>query len=329
MNRKKTEFILGVEGGGTALSGCLLRGDGVMVAYAQAEPVIYAQVRGGISEPILQLLRRLQQQAQLPPQTVDYAGVCSTGIGRAADRKIVTEALTAVGLARHLTVDSDAMSALTGAFAGDPGIIVGAGTGSFAFARTENGELVRVGGWGYLLGDEGSGYALARNAVNAALQDWDGRGVATSLRRVFERHFEVESIELIISKIYQPGFDRGHMAKLAPLVFAEAEAGDAVAQRLVAETGFALGRHAAAALARLTTQSTIPLALLGGLFRRQDMLLPSFWQALGEAKERLRLVDPRFPPVIGGALLALLQAGHTLDEPFLSRLDQSRRRFKI
>ncbi|NUM68877.1 hypothetical protein HUU39_27020 [candidate division KSB1 bacterium] len=161
MSPSKAEFILGIEGGGTALSGCLLRGDGVMVAYAQAEPVVYAQVRGGISEPILQLLRRLQQQAQVPPQTVDYAGVCSTGIGRAADRKIVTEALAAAGLARHLTVDSDAMSALTGAFAGSPGIIVGAGTGSFAFARAENGELVRVGGWGI-------GTAAARPRVSAA-----------------------------------------------------------------------------------------------------------------------------------------------------------------
>ncbi|MDZ7269868.1 MAG: hypothetical protein ONB48_21505 [candidate division KSB1 bacterium] len=323
------EFILGIEGGGTALSGCLLRGDGVILACAQAEPVIYAQVRGGISQPILQLLRRLQQQAQLPPQPVDFAGVCSTGIGRATDRQIVSEALAAVNLARHLTVDSDAMSALTGAFAGAPGIIVAAGTGSFAFARTGEGQFVRVGGWGYLLGDEGSGFALARNAINAALQDWDGRGEATSLRRVFERHFEVESIELSISKIYQPGFDRGHMAKLAPLVFAEAEAGDAVAQRLIAETGFALGLHARAALARFHTQQTIPLALLGGLFHRRELLLPSFWQALGAAQARLRLVEPRFPPVIGGALLALLQAGRTLDETFLGRLEQSRRHFNI
>jgi N-acetylglucosamine kinase-like BadF-type ATPase len=222
----------------------------------------------------------------------------------------------------HVTVDGDFMSAITGAFAGGPGIIVSAGTGSFAFGRTESGQHVRVGGWGYLVGDEGSGFALARQAVNAALQDWDGRGEPTALRGVFERHFQVESIELIIGKIYQPGFDRGHMAKLAPLVFAAAENGDAVAQRLIAQTGFELGRHALAVLKKFESRQKISLVLLGGLFRRRDMLLPAFWQALECEKDRLQLAEPRFPPVIGAALLAVLQAGHVLNEAFLANLEK-------
>lgn len=315
--------ILGVDGGGTALSGCLIRGDGEILATRQAAPVIYAQVRGAIAQPISQLLATLQHDANVATGPVDFAGVCSTGVGRPADREIVSSALRTANLAKHITVDSDAVSALTGAFAGGPGIIVNAGTGSFAFARTDAGNLVRIGGWGYLIGDEGSGFALARNAINTALQDWDGRGEKTALRKIFEQHFQVESIELSISKIYQPDFDRGRMAKLAPLVFEAAANGDAVAQRLLAKTGFALGRHVQAALEKFEQQQSIPLVLLGGLFRRRDMLLPSFWQALDNEKERVQIVEARFPPVIGAALLALVQAGNAIDEDFLKRLEKS------
>ncbi len=315
--------ILGVDGGGTALSGCLIRGDGELLANRQAAPVIYAQVRGAIAQPISQLLAALQRDANVTPGPVDFAGVCSTGVGRPADRELVGAALNAAHLAKHISVDSDAVSALTGAFAGGPGIIVNAGTGSFAFARTEAGTLVRIGGWGYLIGDEGSGFALARNGINAALQDWDGRGEKTALRKIFEHHFEVESIELSISKIYQPDFDRGRMAKLAPLVFEAAANGDAVAQRLLAETGFALGNHVRAALQKFERQQSIPLVLLGGLFRRREMLLPSFWQALGNQKERVQIVEARFPPVIGAALLALQQAGTAIEEDFLKKLEAS------
>ena len=323
MNVKRESLILGIDGGGTKMTGCLLNGEGRILAYREQPPAIYAKLQGQIVQPIQQLLLKLFEDAGVTNRSVAIAGICSTGIGRPRDREIVTQALNAARIAEHVVVDSDAAGALAGAFAGGPGIIVNAGTGSFAVARTDSGELVRVGGWGYLIGDEGSGFALARNALNAALQDWDGRGEKTALRSMFEKHFGVESIDLAISQIYAPDFDRGQMARLSPLIFGAAEQGDSVAARLIRETGFELGRHVMAAVHRFGSAKRIALSLMGNLFRRETELLPSFWEALGKESSRIDVVQPRFEAVIGAALLALLSFGDELDDVFLKALESS------
>jgi N-acetylglucosamine kinase len=323
-----TPGVFGVDGGGTKMTGCLLGADGELLALGQAPAASYPKLRDEIAMPLLQFLRVLQRQAQLPETEIALAGVCSTGVGRERDRRLLTEALQRAHLAQKILVESDFMGALTGAFAGGPGIVVIAGTGAVAYARTPSGKSVRVGGWGYLLGDEGSGYHLVRQALNAALQNWDGRGEPTTLRSAFERHFGVAGIELILGQIYDATFDRGQMAALAPLVFAAADHGDRVAQRLIAETGYELGRLAQAALKSFEAAEPAELALLGGLFHRAESLLPSFWQALHEEKNRLRLIQPRFAAAIGAALLALQRNGFELLPAFWAKLESSYEAFR-
>ncbi len=316
-------YILGIDSGGTEMRGGLLRGDGVLLARQTVPSANYNKLRGEIAKSVVALAQLLCEQAKLSREDIALAGFCATGVGRPADRQLVTEVLQQARLAKQVVVESDALAALTGAFAGGPGIIVSAGTGAIAHARTHEGKIVRVGGWGYLLGDEGSGYHLAKQALNAALKDWDGRGEPTQLRTMFEKHFGVTSIELIITHVYDPTFDRGRVAELAPLVFAAAEEGDLIAKLLVAQTGSALGKLVRAAVKKFDAGMSIPIALLGKLFRRADMLLPAFWNALQEEHGRLHIVAPRFEPVIGAALLALQTAGHAFEESFLENLERT------
>lgn len=316
------DLIWGVDSGGTGLKGCLIDRHGELLAALVAPPANYASLRQDVVRPLDKLLRALQQTAAVAEAPAALAGICSTGVGRPADRELVRDAVLRARLAIHVVVESDAMAALTGAFAGAPGIIVIAGTGAVAYTRTANNAIVRVGGWGYLLGDEGSGYALARNAVNAALQDWDGRGATTVLRRLLEQHFDLPSIELIIDHIYSPGFDRGRMAQLVPLVFAAADAGDSVAQQLVQQTGTALGTLASTAARQFDAGAQVSVALIGGLFKRGDLLLPAFWQEAEKSERRLTIVTPRYPPEIGAAIFAMQSAGLVLDEDFFARLSE-------
>lgn len=323
MNAARALYFIGIDSGGTEMRGCLLRDDGIVLAHRTAPAANFNKLRGKIAPFVLDLATQLCEAVRVSREHVALAGFCATGVGRPADRKLLAEILLHARLAKQVVVESDALAALTGAFAGGPGIIVSAGTGAIAHARTHAGAIVRVGGWGYLLGDEGSGYYLAKQALNAALQDWDGRGEPTRLRASFEKHFGVTSIELIITQIYDPAFDRGRMAELAPMVFAAADEGDRVAQRLVEETGSALGRLVGAAVQRFETQDIIPLALLGKLFRRADALLPAFWKAVGDEQKRLRLRESRFAPMIGAALLALQTANQKIEREFLDNLTHS------
>lgn len=322
MSIERVKYIIGIDSGGTEMRGCLLRDDGTMLAHRTVPAANFNQLRGKIAPYILDLATQLCETARVRRERVAFAGFCGTGVGRPADRQLLTEILLRARLAKQVIVESDALAALTGAFAGEPGIIVSAGTGAIAHARTHEGRIVRVGGWGYLLGDEGSGYYLAKQALNAALQDWDGRGEPTKLRAIFEKHFSVTSIELIITQIYDPAFDRGQVAQLAPLVFDAADEGDHVAQGLIEETGRALACLVGAALKKFETQDVVPLALVGKLFRRADALLPAFWNAVNDGQKRLRLCEPRFAPMIGAALLAVETIDQKIEKDFLENLAQ-------
>lgn len=318
MNQK---LFLGFDGGGTNLRGCLLDGTGEVLAVASHLPAPFPKLKEKIGEPVAALALDLQARAALSTASATAAAFCSTGVGRPADQEIVERALREKKLAEKIIVESDAMAALTAAFGGGAGIIVIAGSGVIGFGRASDGKIIRVGGWGYLLGDEGSGFALAQAALIAALKDFDGRGPRTELRPMFEKHFNVTSIELIISKIYSSDFDRGKFAELAPLVFGAADKGDAVAKEIVRQSGRELGNLAAAASKRGTWNLPIPLALIGNLFRRRELLLPGFWEVLDE--KEIVLIEPRFEPVVGAALLAMMAAGISLTEDFLMNVDRS------
>ncbi len=315
-------YLLGIDSGGTEMRGCLLRNDGVVLARAVVPAANFNKLRGEIAPTVLALAELLCHKAQVARAEIALAGFCGTGVGRPADRQLLTDVLQQAQLAQKIVVESDALAALTGAFAGGPGIIVSAGTGAIAHGRTHEGKIVRVGGWGYLIGDEGSGYYLAKQALNAALKAWDGRGESTQLRAVFEKHFGVTSIELAVTQIYDPAFDRGRIAELAPLVFAAADEGDLVAKLLVTQTGSELGKLVLAAVKKFEANVAIPIALLGKLFRRAEVLLPAFWKALEEEQSHLQIVAPRFEPVIGAALLALQASGHVIEKSFLENLSQ-------
>lgn len=315
------KYFLGFDGGGTHLRGCLLDANGNVLASVSHPPASFPKLKEKIGEPVAALTSELQTRAGLAGATISAAGFCSTGVGRPADRAIVERALNEKKIAQKIVAESDALAALTGAFGGGPGIIVIAGTGVICFGRASNGEIIRVGGWGYLLGDEGSGFFVAQAALIAALKDWDGRGIPTTLRAIFEKHFNVASIELIISQIYSLDFDRGKFAELAPLVFAAADHGDAAAQQIIKNAGRGHGHLIRAALQRGLWSTPVPLAFIGNLFRRRDVLLPGLWEIVPE--KDFALIAPRFEPVIGAALLAMMAAGISLTEELLKNLKSS------
>ncbi len=121
---------------------------------------------------------------------------------------------------------------LFGAFADEVGIVLIAGTGSIALGQDRQGHTARAGGWGYLIGDEGSGYDLGRRAIRAAAKAADGRGLQTSLLPALLAHWELEHPMQIIDEVYRER-DKGTIAGCAGLVFDAADAWDPVASRLV------------------------------------------------------------------------------------------------
>ena len=121
-----------------------------------------------------------------------------------------------------------------------------------------------MGGWGFRLGDEGSGYAVAIAALTAAARYADHRGGATSLLECFMDHFSVSEPRDMISHVYAPQFDRRAVADLAPLVISRAESGDQVAADILEQAARSLAQMVQSVRASLSLPVELPLAVTGG-----------------------------------------------------------------
>jgi N-acetylmuramic acid 6-phosphate etherase len=188
------------------------------------------------------------------------------GAGRTEDQAIVQEWAAGVRLAARVEVTADATLLLSAGTPEEWGVALVAGTGSMAFARDRDGRTARAGGWGYVMGDEGSGYALVVAALQAVARAEDGRGPVTNLRERFLEHLKLARPQDLIGVVYGGGLDRTALAALAPIVLDAALAADAVAVDVVEEAVRQLAGLVAAAAHQLGLErGRFPLAIAGGV----------------------------------------------------------------
>jgi N-acetylglucosamine kinase-like BadF-type ATPase len=321
MNR----YVIGVDGGGTKTEFVLLDYSGNVIGRAKGDSTNY-QVVGDkkLREELLKGFNTLISITNVASNKVEHIFLGLAGAGRERDRKEIIDLFSDSEFDKKVAVDSDAMVALAGAFGTGIGIIIIAGTGAICFGKNSEGKIVRSGGWGFLLGDEGSGYFIGREAIISALKDMDGRGEKTKLRSRIEKHFNLDSIDQIIPQIYQNQIDRVAIADLALVVFEQANQGDAVAEEIIRRTGKELGILAKAVAQHLNFESDeIKVALIGSIFKQKEMLINEISKELYEISWNVEISDPMFEPQYGAALMALQKSGIKIDEILLKNLRYS------
>lgn len=193
------------------------------------------------------------------------AAACAVaGAGDAALAAAIGDGLRASGVPFPVVVVGDVLAAAAAGLADGPGVLLWAGTGSFAVARGTGGTLHRTGGRGYLLGDQGSGYDIVRRAAAAVLLAADELGPPTALTGALTRAFESPSPQRLGAVLQQ--VDTAGVASRLPIVLDAAAAGDAVANGLLAQAADALAMLAKAAVRRAGLDwRELPVALGGGV----------------------------------------------------------------
>jgi N-acetylglucosamine kinase-like BadF-type ATPase len=208
----------------------------------------------------------------------------------------------------EVRVSNDALIALWGALAGRQGVAVLAGTGSIALARSEDGREGRAGGWGHLLGDEGSGYWLGREALAAYLRTIEGRETEGALSSILGSAVGQRSVTDAIAWLHSGDQQVTRLAALAPLVSQAAQAGDNTALDILRRAGQALADQAAAAARQVWDASPprdLPVARCGGIWSAGPPLSEPFALSLRTHLPEARMTQPRLPPVGGAVLLAM------------------------
>ena len=252
-------YFIGIDGGGTKTMGVL----------ANREGRILARTLGPASNPndrppeesvatLTALIHALLEKVGLTEADLPYIS-CFGGIaGGINHRQTLLDGLHAtlptLGL---LDIRSDVHILLTGEIPDGDGACVICGTGSACFLR-KNGELIRIGGWGYLLDSGGSGYDIGRDGLEAALRAHDGRGKPTTLTEGLASHLGGE-VQTKITEIYRQG--KTYIASCAPVVFQAAEEGDSVAKAILRRNARSLAELIEAAWGWLTRDGQIPESL--------------------------------------------------------------------
>jgi N-acetylmuramic acid 6-phosphate etherase len=230
------------------------------------------------------------------------------GAGRPCDQEIVREWAARTHLAATVDVIEDAALLLAAGTPSGWGIAVVAGTGSMAFARASDGRTARSGGWGPLLGDEGSGYAIALAGLRAAARSADGRAQATPLTDRLLAAYGVKQPQELVGVVYRGG-DRVALAALAPVVLDAAESGDPVAEHIIHEAASELAAAAAAAAQQLNLGTSFPVALAGGLLIASPAYRARFLLALAARGLTVGQVALVNEPAEGAVRLALNKIG--------------------
>ncbi len=298
-------YIVGIDAGGTKTSCLALTATGRLLGASRGGPGnIHAIGVAMLAQNVAGLIAlALAGTGWGGPPAVLCIG--AAGAGGTKEKTELAAALQAAGVTQRLLIEDDGMIALVAGTLGEPGVCIVAGTGSLAVGLTREGRRARAGGWGYLLGDEGSGYAIGRDALAAILRAHDGRGEPTALAQPLMATLGLAAPEQLSTFMYGRDFGREKIARLAPQVAAAAAAGDRVAAEIMQRAGRELASLAATVHRRLALPANAPVIRSGGIFRLGRMISDPFllaWRAyLPDMVGRDLTVDP----ALGAAILAL------------------------
>lgn len=287
---------MGIDGGGSHVRVVVTAPDLMVLGSAEgASANPNSAGRDAAASAVQTTLLAALADAGLSESAIRAVGVGIAGTVTARDWARETVAAVLSNAAIH--VASDFEIALVGAHGERRGVLILAGTGSVAYGINAAGESAQVGGWGYLLGDEGSGYSLGLKALQAVVRADDGREPPTSLTDVILNALQLKAPPDLIEWVYTPGRTRD-VARLAPLVLAAGD--DPLARRIVAESVDELALAARTVVRRLKIDSPA-YAFAGGLLTDANPLSLGLCAALGLKS----LPVAKYPPVMGAALLVL------------------------
>lgn len=302
-------YYLGIDGGGSKTT-CAVGDEVSLLAKATAGPSNITRVgETRAREALHRAIREACAAARIAPQEVQRAYVGVAGAGREENAGTVHHIVTEI-LPGEVAVVGDMQIAHAAAFGEGAGVLVIAGTGSIAYGRDARGNTARAGGWGFAISDEGSAHWIGNAAVSALLrvidqsEDAQATAEASLIFREMKATWGLNSLE----ELAQAANAGSRFARLFPAVMAAANAGDALAQRVLAQAGRELAQLAAIVVRRLFAQDedqgnspALSLAVAGGVFRHSPTVREVFCDEVHKFDPHLE-VNPQVIEPVEGAL---------------------------
>ena len=299
--------MFGIDAGGTKTVCLLADAQGAIVSESRG-PGANLHAAGELA--VEKVLHEVMDTA-IGDRDITPAAICLgiAGVDREDEARTVSAIMRRIARHSRVLVVNDALIALVAGAGDAAGIVLIAGTGSIAYGRNARGEAARAGGWGHMIGDEGSGYWIGREALAAVMRAGDGRGPATRLTAEMLTHFQVADVSRLPRIVYDRDVPRMSVAAVGPIVQQVAEQGDAVAMRILERAAEELVLAALSVASRLEMRGDhFTFYLAGGVFKVVPWIAQELARRLIEVAPRCTVQVLDAEPAIGAVRLGLAEA---------------------
>lgn len=258
-----------------------------------------------VSETIFSIFDELKSELKF-----NYSDICSivvgaAGAGRESDaamlRDILSEKFNTQGIVlKSLKVVSDARVALEGAFPQKAGCILIAGTGSVIYGKDIKGNFHRAGGFGRIIGDEGSGYSIGKKALQHFSKYLDGRTGKTKIAEMIQDNYNIHTPDELITKIYIENLD---IAPIAEIAIKAAEGNDQTAKDILNKESDEMLLLIKLMINKINIKK-LPIAFGGSLLTKVNCYSEMLKKKINSSVPSVQIVNPQHTPVEGAILLA-------------------------
>ena len=314
---RENGYFLGIDGGGTKTTALCVAHTGAVVAKISGESINFcSEGMERARENLRLIVRRLSETAGVSNYRSVFIG--SSALSKRADTETLERFAGGIIKTQTLIMDSDLAAALATMQGERECAAVISGTGSMAVLKTASGALKTAGGWGYILGDEGSAYAIALDGIRAGIRGFEGSGERTLLTDELLSFFGASDIYDLVGMFYDPPMERKRIAGFARRVCACSRA-DIVAKEIIFSQAELLSRTVLALLRGRSTD--IKIGVWGGVLLNCEAFRAHLADCL--AAEGYKNVSPLpFAPEVGAVFEAVRAAGEALDEGFIKNISE-------
>jgi len=300
------KYIIGFDCGATKSECAVADLSGKILFREKSDPANFLVI--GVEQAsanIISLIKKCISEFDSVHSEVEMIVIGAAGAGRKEDaeklRKAIIKKLKDEKIfVKSLIIIGDHEIALKAAFPNSPGCILIAGTGSIIYGKDSKNKIHRIGGFGRMIGDEGSGHSIGRKGLQVVSKHLDGRNKKTKILELLDKKYKINSSEELIKKVYKENFD---VASVAEIVLHAAAKKDRTALRILDEESDELIDHIKAILQKMRVKK-INISFAGSLLTNKNVYSNMLKKKIKASLPSVKIVKPKFSPVEGAILIA-------------------------
>ncbi len=307
------QYVMGIDGGATKTLLKMSTLEGNLIASYEAGPANINVVGSRkLKKTLSELIINSVKSAGMDLNKCKCLCIGTAGAGREKERKMLVRMIKDIGFTQRLIVTDDVITAFHGGVGENEGIIIISGTGSICFGKNSKGESFRTGGWGYIIGDEGSGYYIGRRILNTIMRSYDNREGYTVLTPLVLSRLNLNNPEDLVKYVYRSRTEVREISELAKLADDACDLGDTTAENILKDTARELFCCVKTVIERLKfSDKRITIAVNGSVLVKSKYVRNEFDRLICEAYPLINVSPMRNDSAWGAVMMALEETRRT------------------